>query len=72
MMECNPQTKVRMQVLQDWISRVKSPVFGNDVSKILEHIASTMELITNQEETYDSLIKDIFDVLLTALNIQYY
>ena len=71
MVEYNPQTKVGVQVLRDQISGTKSIAFGNDVSKMLEHITNTMELITEQEESHDNLMKDDFDAWLTTLNAQF-
>ena len=68
--ECNPQTEVEVQVLRDRISRTKSIDLDNDVSKMLEHIASTIELITDQEETRDSLMKYTLNTLLTVPNAQ--
>ena len=64
--ECNPETKVGSQVLRDKISNSKSAMFDNDVSKMMEHIASTMILVTDQGETHDNLMKDTFNALLTA------
>ena len=67
-----PETKVGVQVLRDKISNTKSVMFDNDVSRMMEHIASTMILITDQGETHDDLMKDSFNALLTVHNTEFH
>ena len=70
--ECNPETKVGVQALRCKISNSKSAMFDNCVSKMMEHIAITMMLITDQGETYDNLMKDTFNAFLTVLNTEFH
>ena len=72
MVECNPETKVGVQVLRDKISNTKSAMFDHDISRMMEHIASTMILITDQGETHDNLMKDSFNALLTVPNTEFH
>ena len=71
MVECDPETKVGTQVLRDKISNSKSDVLDNDVSKIIEHAASTMLLVADQGETHDNSMKDTFNALLTVLSTEF-
>ena len=70
--ECNPETKVGVQILRDSISNAKSSLFAHDVSDMLEHIASTMTNVTDLGETHENLMKDTFDALLTAPNTEFH
>ena len=66
--ECNPETKVGMWVLRKSISSTKSLLHENNISEILENIASTITRIRDLGETHDNLIKDTFEALLTEPN----
>ena len=61
-----------MQILRDQISSKKAFVFNNNISDMLEHIASTMDMIIELGETHYSLIKESFDSLLTAPNTTFH
>ena len=50
--ECEPVTNVGIQVLWYKITSAKAEILDNNASKILEHVASTMILITDQGETH--------------------
>ena len=69
---CNPETKVSIQVLHNKITGTKSADYSYEVPKILDHISSTMDLITELGETYDSLLKDTFDALLSIPNTKFH
>ena len=43
-------------------------MLNNDVSKILERIASTMMLVTDQGETHDNFMKDALNDFYTVPN----
>ena len=72
MVECNPETKVGVQVLRDKISNTKSAMFDHDAPRMMEHIASAMILITDQGETHDNPMKDYFNALLTVPNTEFH
>ena len=44
-LECNPETKVGVQILRSQITGAKSSMFSNNVPDMLEHIASTIDEI---------------------------
>ena len=69
---CNPETKVTIQMLRSKISGTKSAEFHYKITKMLDHISSAMNLITELSEIYDSLLKNIFDALLTAPNSRFH
>ena len=69
---CDPETKVTIQMLRSKITGTKSAEFHHNVMKMLDHISSTMNLITELGETHDSLLKDTFDALLTAPNSRFH
>ena len=67
-LECNPETKFGVLVLRDQISSATVLVFKRNIPDILEHIASTMDMIREMDETHDNLMKCAFDALLNAPN----
>ena len=67
-LECNPETKVGVQVLRNLITNAKSSAFDNNISNMLDHVASTMSRIRDLGETHDNLMKDAFEALPTAPN----
>ena len=69
---CNSETKVSIQVLHNKITGTKSADFSYKVSKMLDHISSMMDLISELGETHDLLFKDTFDALLSISNIRFY
>ena len=71
-LECNPETKVSVQVLRNQISGTKASAFSNNIPDMLQHIAGTMDKIIELGETYDNLIKDTFDALLSAPNMVFH
>ena len=72
MTTCNPDTKVGVQVLRDKIISTKSATFKHNIPNMLSHIKSTMDLIEEMGETYDSLLKNTFDALLSAPNTTFH
>jgi len=67
-LECNPETKISVQVLRNLISSTKASEYSNNIPDILQHISSTMDKIVEMGETHDNLMKNTFDALLTAPN----
>ena len=45
--------------------------FQHNINKILIYIKETMTLIREMEETYDSLLKDTFNTILTVPNTEF-
>ena len=68
MTTCDPDTKVGVQALCDKITNTKSATFQHNVPNMLAHVKSTMDLIEEMGETYDILLKNVFDTLLSAPN----
>ena len=67
-LECNPETKVSVKILRDQISSAKISEFNNNISEMLEHIASAIDRIIEMGETRDNLMKQPFGALLTSPN----
>ena len=67
-LECNLETKVGVQVFWSKITGTKSSMFSNNIPDMLDRIASAMDAILEMGETYDNLLKDTFDALLTVPN----
>jgi hypothetical protein len=68
----NSETKVSIQILRNKITGIKSADFGYEIPKMLDHILSMMDLITELDEIYDSLLKNIFEALLSVPNFKFY
>jgi len=47
-------------------------MFDNDASRMTEHVASTMILITDQGETHNKSMKDSFNAFLTVPNADFH
>ena len=58
-------------MLRNKIAKTKSSAFQHDVTKVLEHVSGAYETIVNLGETYDSLLENTSNSLLTAPNTRF-
>ena len=69
---CNPTVRVGVESLKKKIEAARLPAFNHDVSRCMDYMVTNYNLIIEQEETHDNIIRDVFNALLSTTNSQFY
>ena len=64
----NPTTKVGVQNLRNKIAKANSALFRHDIPEMLKYIKSQYDLIMEIGKTYNNLLIDMFDTILSTSN----